>query len=113
MHEISLCEGILQVIEEHAEQQRFAKVSRVRLEIGALAGVELQALRFGFDVVTRNTLAEGAILDIISLPGQAWCLGCNQSVAVQQRFDACPVCGSYQLHVSGGDELRIKDLEVE
>lgn len=113
MHEMSLCEGILQVIEEHAEQQRFAKVCRVRLEIGALAGVELEALRFGFDVVTRDTLAEGAILDIISLPGQAWCLGCSQSVAVQQRFDACPVCGSYQLHISGGNELRIKDLEVE
>jgi hydrogenase nickel incorporation protein HypA/HybF len=113
MHEMSLCEGILQVIEEHAEQQRFSKVCRVRLEIGALAGVELEALRFGFEVVTRNTLAEGALLDIITLPGQAWCLGCSQSVAVQQRFDACPLCGSYQLHLSGGDELRIKDLEVE
>jgi hydrogenase nickel incorporation protein HypA/HybF len=113
MHEMSLCEGILQVIEDHAAQQRFAKVCRVRLEIGALAGVEIEALRFGFEVVTRNTIAEGAMLDIITLPGRAWCLGCSQSVAVQQRFDACPDCGSYQLQISGGDELRIKDLEVE
>lgn len=113
MHEMSLCEGILQVLEEQAGQQRFSKVHRVRLEIGALAGVEVNALRFGFDVVTRDTLAENAALEIIALPGQAWCLDCSQTVAVTQRFDACPVCGSYQLQITGGDELRIKDLEVE
>lgn len=113
MHEMSLCEGILQVLEEQAKDQRFVKVCRVRLEIGALAGVEVEALRFGFDVVTRDTLAENAVLEIIALPGQAWCLGCSQPVAVAQRFDACPSCGSYQLQITSGDELRIKDLEVE
>ncbi|MCG8427511.1 MAG: hydrogenase maturation nickel metallochaperone HypA [Chromatiales bacterium] len=113
MHEMSICEGILQVLEEQAKEQSFDRIKTVWLEIGQLAGVELEALRFGFDVVTRNSLAEHAKLEIIELPGQAWCLQCAKTVSVSQRFDACPDCGGYQLQVTQGDELRIKELEVE
>lgn len=113
MHEMSICEGILQVIEEQASSQQFSRVKSVWLEIGPLAGVELDALRFGFDVVTRNSLADGAALEIIEMPGTAWCLECSKSVPIRQRFDACPDCGSFQLQITGGDELRIKELEVD
>ena len=113
MHEMSLCESILGIVEDEAEKQGFRKVSRVRLEIGALSGVDVEAMRFGFDVVTRGTLAEGAAPEIIELPGTAWCLPCARQVEVAQRYDACPLCGGYQLQVTGGEEMRIKDLEVE
>lgn len=113
MHEMSLCESILQIIEDEAQRQGFHKVLRVRLEIGRLSGAEIPAMRFGFDAVTRGSLAEGAELEIIDLPGRAWCLPCAREVEVQQRFDACPVCGSFQLQVVGGDQMQIKDLEVE
>ncbi|HHO69047.1 MAG TPA: hydrogenase maturation nickel metallochaperone HypA, partial [Gammaproteobacteria bacterium] len=83
------------------------------LEIGSLAGVEIEAMRFGFDVVMKGSLADGARLEIIERPGQAWCLPCAKAVAVAQRFDACPECGSHQLQVTGGEEMRIKELEVE
>nr|WP_199930434.1 hydrogenase maturation nickel metallochaperone HypA [Sedimenticola thiotaurini] len=113
MHEMSICEGILQVMEEQAASQQFKRVKSVWLEIGPLAGVELDALRFGFDVVTRDSLADGARLEIIEMPGTAWCLACSKSVPIRQRFDACPECGSFQLQITGGDELRIKELEVD
>ena len=112
MHEMSLCEGVMQVIEEHAAQQGFTKVAVVRLEIGDLAGVELESMRFCFDAITRGGIADGAQLEIIEVPGQAWCLSCGKSVAVKRRYDACPECGSYPLQVTGGDEMRIKELEV-
>ncbi len=113
MHEMSLCEGIVQVLEQEAERQSFQRVNRVRLEIGALAGVEIAALRFGFDVVTRGTLAEGAELEIIEQPATAWCLMCMRPVEIQQRYDPCPECGAYQLQVTEGEDMKIKDLEVE
>ena len=113
MHEMSLCEGILQVLETEAQKQKFSLVKKVWLEIGELAGVELDAMMFSFEVVTRNSLADGAILNIINVPGSAWCMQCSGTVSVKQRFDACPECGSYQLQVTGGDEMRIKELEVE
>ena len=113
MHEMALCEGVVQVLEEYARKQGYSRVTTVWLEIGDLAGVEVEAMRFGFDVVTRGTLAEGAQLQIIERPGEAWCLQCAKTVPVKQRFDACPDCGSYQLQVTGGEEMRIKELEVE
>lgn len=113
MHEMSIAEGVVQVLEEQAREQSYSRVKHVWLEIGPLAAVEQDALRFCFDAVTRNTLAEGALLDIIDLPGEAWCLVCAAAVPVTQRYDSCIHCGSYQLQITRGDELRIKELEVE
>jgi len=65
MHEMSLAEGVLQVIEDAAQRDRFSKVTAVWLEIGQLAGVEPQAMAFCFDAVTRGSVAEGARLEIV------------------------------------------------
>jgi len=112
MHEMSICEGILQVIEDQAVQQNFTEVKRVRLEIGPLAGVEPEALHFSYDVVVRGSIAQGSTLEVIHLPANGWCMPCAKSVDVKQRFDPCPDCGSHQVEITGGDELRIKDMEV-
>lgn len=113
MHEMSLCESILHILEQEALRQTFQHVHRIRLEIGTLACVETTALRFCFEVIARGTLAEGAQLEMIECPATAWCLGCMQYVKIPQRFSPCPECGSHQLQVTQGEELRIKDLEVE
>ncbi len=113
MHELSLCEGVLQALEESAKKQSFKRVRTVWLEIGELAGVEIEAMRFCFDAVMKGTLADQAKLEIIEMPGQAWCMKCAANVRVRQRFDQCPKCGSYQLQVTEGDQMRIKELEVD
>ena len=110
---MSIAEGIIQVLEDQARSQNYTKVKAVWLEIGPLAAIETDALRFCFDAVTRNSLAEGARLEIIEQPAMAWCLGCSQQIEVKQRYDSCPLCGSYQVQVTSGEELRIKELEVE
>jgi hydrogenase nickel incorporation protein HypA/HybF len=113
MHEMSLCEGVLQVLEHQARVQQFSRVKTVWLEIGDLAGVEKEAMRFSFDIVMKDSLADGARLEIIETPGKAWCLQCMKPVSIKQRYDACEDCGSYQLQVTGGNELKVKELEVE
>jgi len=113
MHELSLAQGVLDIIEEQARRQRFSRVTAVRLEIGALAGVESEAMRFCFDAVTRGSLAEGAALEILATPGAAWCMRCGETVPVEDRTSACPRCGGYELQVNGGTHLRVHDLEVE
>lgn len=112
MHEMSLAESVLQLIDDAARRDPFQKVSTVWLEIGQLAGVEPDALAFCFDAVTRGTVAEGARLDIITLPGQGWCEPCNQTVPMTEVFDPCPQCGGYPLQVTGGTAMRVKELEV-
>lgn len=113
MHEMSLCESIIKTLEEQAAVQQYHKVKTVWLEIGRLACVEPAAMAFGFEVVCRGTLAEGSRLEIIQVPARAWCMQCSERVEIAEHYDACPQCGSYQLQVTGGDEMRIKELEVE
>ena len=113
MHEMSLCEGILQILETESAQKNFKKVKSVALEIGSLSGVEIEALKFSFDVVMKGSLAEGSELIIIDKPATAWCMQCAEAVTIKQRYDDCPKCGSAQLQVTGGEELSIKELEVE
>ncbi len=74
MHEMSLCESVLQVLQTEAKRQQFSKVKVVWLEIGVLSGVEVAALRFCFEATTRHSLAEGATLEIIERLATAWCL---------------------------------------
>lgn len=112
MHEMSICESILNILKEQASVQNFETVKRVSLEIGPLAGVEIEALKFGFDVVMRNSLADGAVLDIVETQARATCLDCGASAAIEERFDPCPICGSHRLKVTSGEEMRIKELEV-
>jgi len=113
MHEMSLCESVLRIIESEAPAQGFSRVTRVCLQIGRLACVEVEAMRFGFDVVTAGSLAAGARLDIERVPGRAWCRACDAEVEVTGRFDPCPRCGGCPLEITRGEELRIKELEVE
>ena len=112
MHEMSLAEGVLQLIENAAREQRFDRVSAVWLEIGELSGVEIEAMSFCFDVVTRDSIADGARLEIIALPGTGWCMKCAMTVPMAEVFGECPQCGGHQLQVTGGTEMRVKELEV-
>ncbi len=113
MHEMSLCQGVVQILEEQAAKHAYSRVKIVRLEIGPLAAVEPEAMRFCFDAATRGTIAENATLDIIETAATAWCFSCEDTVSIAARSAVCPECGSHQLHVTGGDELRIKELEVD
>ncbi len=113
MHEMSLCERVIQILEESAHAQGFSQVKTVWLEIGELAGVEQEAIRFSFEVIRRGTLADQATLEIIHVPGEAWCNQCRIRLPMKQRFDACPECGSYPLQITRGEEMSIKQLEVE
>ena len=113
MHEMALSESVLQILEQSARAQGFSRVRKVWLEVGDLAGVDREAMRFSFGAVVNGTLADDAELEFVSSPGKAWCMRCSDNVEISSRGDACPVCGSYQLQVVGGNELKVKELEVE
>jgi hydrogenase nickel incorporation protein HypA/HybF len=112
MHEMALCEGVLKILEEEAARQNFGRVKAVWLEIGQLSHVEPEAMRFCFEAVTKGTLADGASLEILRPVGDAWCMDCSRAVNIASRADACPECGGHRLQVTGGEDMKIKELEV-
>ncbi|MDA8390275.1 MAG: hydrogenase maturation nickel metallochaperone HypA [Gammaproteobacteria bacterium] len=112
MHEMALCESLMAIIEGEAASGGFRQVHSVSLEVGLLAGVEKDALQFGFQVVTRGTVAEGAVLRILSATAQAHCPLCGWQKIVSQPIRLCPACAS-PLSLTGGRDLRIREMEVE
>jgi hydrogenase nickel incorporation protein HypA/HybF len=113
MHEMSLVEGVLQIVEDTARSHGFTRVSAVWLEVGQLACVEKEALRFCFDAVMSDSIAAGARLEIIDVAGQGRCMQCHASMPIAALYEACPQCGGYRIEVTGGDGMRVKELEVQ
>lgn len=107
MHELSLAAAVVDACAERAGGER---ILRVRLEVGQLAAVLPDSLRFCFDVCARGTAAEGAELEIMQTPGKAICETCGATVALAVPFGRCD-CGGV-LRITAGDALRIKDMEI-
>lgn len=112
MHELTLCQRIMSIINEYSRGKNYHRVKKIVLEIGQLAAVDEEALRFGFDVVAKGTLAEGAILDVIEIEGQAICDACQKTGKLKHYYDACQNCGHYSLTITQGEELRVSCMEV-
>ena len=113
MHELSLTESLMALVEDEAQKCRTDKVKVVRVLVGALSHVSPDALWFCFDAVSRGTVAQGALLDIVAVPGQGWCEDCSKTVAMPERFAPCPDCGGYRVSITSGEQFRLHELEVE
>jgi len=112
MHEASLAGGILQLVEDSALQNHFTRVTLLRIEVGKLANVELQALQFSLTAIAPGTLLDGARFEFEEPEGQAWCMTCGQTVPLPERGMPCPHCAGYQLQPTGGTGLRVIDMLV-
>lgn len=113
MHELSLAGGIHRMVDETlAREASPVRVKRLVIEVGALAGVELRALRFALDALAPGSALAGAEQIIEEVPGTAWCMGCSRSVPLARRGDDCPQCGGHALMPTGGTELTVRELIV-
>ncbi len=112
MHELALAQSVVRIVEEEAARRDVNAVTAVILEVGALSCVDPHALDFSFGAATRGTIAAGASLKIERTAGAARCFDCDREVEVTTRAAACPHCGSHKLMITGGDDLRVKAVEV-
>lgn len=108
MHELGITQNIVAIATEHAQGN---PVKRVTLEIGQLSAIVPDAVRFCFDVCSQGTLLEGAVLEIIEIPGKGKCRQCGAEIALDLPFGLCQ-CGSTQLNLISGQELKIKEMEI-
>jgi hydrogenase nickel incorporation protein HypA/HybF len=110
MHEMSITASLVEICEQNSGGRR---VTSVTLEIGDLSGIMPESVEFCFDVCTQDTLLEGAVLDIERIPGKGNCSGCGAVFPVHAYYEPCPACGGYGVAITAGEELRVKELEVE
>ncbi len=110
MHEMSLTQGIIELCLEYAGTRR---VNSVEVEIGLLSSAVPDAIEFCFEACSKGTLLEGAVLVIIRPPGTGHCLQCLQETPLTELYGACQLCGSNRITVTGGQELRVRAIEVD
>ncbi|ECV3919505.1 hydrogenase maturation nickel metallochaperone HypA [Salmonella enterica subsp. enterica serovar O rough] len=112
MHELSLAQNIIELLEEQAINHQFIKVKQVWLDIGISACVEIAALKFGLDIAARNTVAENAVFHINIESAQGWCLSCNQSFISKSTKILCPYCNSGMVQINDSSRMSIREIEV-
>lgn len=113
MHELGITQSIVDIAERTAREHGCKKVTSVTVEIGALSGVIPDAVEFCFEACSKDSLLDGARLVIEAIPGLGRCPECCQEQAIDQHSFACESCGALGLERLQGEELRIKELEVD
>lgn len=89
MHEVSIAHAVLAEVTSSAEGHGIERVGRITLRIGRLAGVVEDALRFGFELVAENSLAEGAELVIENEPVVVWCPVGEHAIELDDLYFHC------------------------
>jgi hydrogenase nickel incorporation protein HypA/HybF len=109
MHELAITQSIVAIAVDASLNRTIALIT---LKIGELSGVEQEAVRFCFEIVSKGTPAEGARLDIVPVPAVLRCRTCSLDFRLNARW-SCPACGSFGGDVLSGREFFVESIEVE
>lgn len=112
MHELSVCQSVISQVEQIARTHAAKAVSLVQLSIGPLSGVEPALLAQAFPIAQAGTLAEGATLELESLPIRVRCRSCNAETDATANRLLCGACGDWQTTIISGDELLLTRVEL-
>ena len=103
----------VKVAVESAQAAGARRVTQVRLRVGVLSGAVPEAMRFAWDVVSGDTIAAGARLEIESVSAIGWCPDCQSEFDATEFFNECPRCHTVSGELRRGRELEIASMEIE
>lgn len=112
MHELSIAQSIMEIVEGHVPADHQGSVTSVKLKVGELSGVVVESLEFCFSAVTAGTRLEGAVLEIERVGLAARCHVCSSAFPVSDNAFVCQACGSTDLTIISGRELQVSEIEI-
>ncbi|MGB5452512.1 MAG: hydrogenase maturation nickel metallochaperone HypA [Sedimenticolaceae bacterium] len=113
MHELAVCQGLMNQVEQIARRENAECVTRILLSVGPLSGVEAQLLIDAFSIASAGTVAEGAVLVIEEQAVRVKCLSCGAESDVRPNRLLCGSCGDFRTRLISGDEMMLMSLELE
>ena len=113
MHEMAVTQSILDIALQHAERNGAGRVTALNLVIGQLSSIVDDSVQFYWDIISKDTLCEGAALNFERIPAQMKCLDCGFTYTLSRGLEACPECDGFRVRVVAGDEFRLESIEVE
>jgi len=112
MHELSIVRSIIKIVAMEAKKAGVERVNEVHLEIGQLSGVEFGSLEFALKNLTAGSVIESAEISIDKPSGTARCGNCGNEFAIENFIGSCNLCGSFDLEIIKGRELRVKSITI-
>ena len=110
MHELSIAMNVVELSIDYAKNANSYKINEIELDIGVLAGVEIDSLKFCYDAACKKTIEEGSELKINIIPAMAECMDCNYVFSIDSFYTECSKCNSHKINITKGKELKIKKL---
>lgn len=110
MHELSLALNIIDIVRDEMDRHRLSTVETVVIRLGALSGVDPEALKFGFEAGLADSPLAGTRLDIVDVPVEARCRACGREFSVDDYVFLCPFCDSPSVEIVRGQEIQIDHL---
>jgi len=110
MHELSIATRIIDIAAKEAADKQLENIEEIGLKIGALAGVNPDALKFAFEAASVDTPLAGTKLCIEFVDISGVCQSCGRDIRVRDYSFICEHCGSTDLKITGGEELDITYL---
>ena len=113
MHEMSIAQSLIDILQEEMAKHGAATLRSVRLSVGELSAIVPESLSFCFEIITQGTPLEGAKLLMDRIPLRGYCPQCEESFDIKEFVFICPTCGSPNIETIEGQELSIVEMEVE
>ncbi|GAB4298619.1 MAG: hydrogenase maturation nickel metallochaperone HypA [Ignavibacteriaceae bacterium] len=112
MHELSIAQEILRIVNEYLPEPTPNSVKSVKVRVGRLSNILTDSLTFCYEALTDQTPLEGSKLEIIELPVKISCANCGSESEIEPPVFACPACGNNQIKIVTGTELRVDEIEL-
>jgi hydrogenase nickel incorporation protein HypA/HybF len=113
MHELPVTESILEIALRHANQANASRITELNLVIGQLSSIIDDSVQFYWDIVAKDTIAEGARLNFQRIPTQMTCQDCRYIFSPQDDDFSCPQCKSQRIKVTAGDEFYLESIQID
>ena len=112
MHELSICQSLIDLVDSEAKDKGFDTVLEIKLRLGEFSGLVPECIREFFPIAAKGTVSEGAELSIETIPAAFKCLDCGYEGAVDRKDACCPKCRSLSIRMTAGREFFVESLRV-
>jgi hydrogenase nickel incorporation protein HypA/HybF len=113
MHELAVTENILEICLRHAGQANATRIASINLVIGDLSSIVGDSVQFYWDIIAKDSLAEGAKLNFERIEAEMTCSSCQHVFTPNNENFLCPKCSSPRVRVTKGEEFYVASIDIE